>query len=242
MSCCETTGACTLVEHERLDGPGRPRARLPSRNRRRASLLVGSVTHAIVAGPHFGRRNASAGLPARRTRAPCIRIGAVDESSVMRGGEQGIETAETMAATAARRATAASEGRVELEVRAYAVAASRGDVLPVALRLAELRSRAQWLERRALIDGVGPSCERSALDRACELMPRAAEPRLLRAAAALRHAAIAPTCSVRASFLSAAHADLVAVARIDPMDATARAMLAELAGAQAWAVSAACAA
>lgn len=121
----------------------------------------------------------------------------------------------------------------QIEVDAYTSAALRGDVLPVCMRLAATRADAEWSLRIQLIRQVGPACPSVALDRACELMPDAADPRLLRAARSLAMADVT-TCAARRAWLAFAESDLVAATRLDGMDATARALLAELIGACAW--------
>ncbi|MBX3191433.1 MAG: hypothetical protein KF819_30845 [Labilithrix sp.] len=121
---------------------------------------------------------------------------------------------------------------------AYAAAARRGDVLPVCLRLASLRREAAWTARLELVQHVGPACKPETLDRAVELMPEAPEPRLLRAGRSLAAASVAPSASTRDAWLAYAHRDVVEAARLDPMDATARVMLADLVGSSAWAVAA----
>jgi len=122
----------------------------------------------------------------------------------------------------------------QIEVTAYTSAARRGDVFPVCMRLATTRAEAEWSLRMQLIRQVGPACPSVALDRACELMPDASDPRLLRAARSLAMAD-ATTCGTRRAWLSFAESDLVAATRLDAMDPTARALLAELIGACAWA-------
>ena len=123
--------------------------------------------------------------------------------------------------------------RTAPEVAAYASAAQRGDVFPVCMKLAETRADGAWGLRLALIRHVGPACPAAALDRACELMPTAADPRLLRAAHALAMAE-RTTCAARRAWLSVADADLAAATKLDAMDVTARALLAERIGACAW--------
>ncbi len=121
------------------------------------------------------------------------------------------------------------------EAIAYAAAAARGDVLPVCMRLTSARADADWALRSHLVRKVGPACEPVALDRACSFMPDAPEPRLLRAARAMAAAAVTPCASTRRAWLACAHQDLALAAHLDPMDPTARALLAELVGAHAWA-------
>lgn len=118
------------------------------------------------------------------------------------------------------------------EATAYAIAAARGDILPVILRLAELRHRRECAEHLALVEAVGPSCQPSAIDRACALMHRAPEIRLLRAMASLRHAAIAPTEDVAAAYLASAAEDLHVAIALDPTDPTARTLASALADRQ----------
>jgi hypothetical protein len=121
------------------------------------------------------------------------------------------------------------------EVIAYAAAAGRGDVLPVCMRLTAARAEADWSLRARLVRQVGPACEPVALDRACSFMPDAPEPRLLRAARAVASAAATPCAATRRAWLGCAHEDLVTAVRLDPMDPTARALLAELVGCHTWA-------
>jgi hypothetical protein len=64
-------------------------------------------------------------------------------------------------------------------------------------------------------------------------MPDAADPRLLRAARSMAMAD-ATSCATRRAWRSLAEEDLLAATKLDPMDATARALLAELVGASAW--------
>lgn len=120
-----------------------------------------------------------------------------------------------------------------IEVNAYTAAAHRGDVFPVCMRLASTRSDAEWSLRMQLVREVGPACPAVALDRACELMPDASDPRLLRAARSLAMAEVT-SCGARRAWLRYAQQDLVVATRLDTMDATARALLAELIGPCAW--------
>lgn len=120
------------------------------------------------------------------------------------------------------------------ETVAYRAAAARGDVLPVCMRLTAARAEAEWELRAELVREVGPVCQEAAIDRACSFMPDAPEPRLLRAARSLAMAAQSTCCSQRRAWLVYAHWDLETAARLDPMDATARAMIADLIGASAW--------
>lgn len=122
----------------------------------------------------------------------------------------------------------------EAEIVGYSAAAGRGDVLPICLRLANARTEAEWETRFELVSNVGPACRPDLLARACDLMPNATEPRLLRAARALALAEVSSSSCVKRACFESARKDLSEAARIDPMDATVRAMLAELVGAQAW--------
>lgn len=121
----------------------------------------------------------------------------------------------------------------QIEVTAYTAAAHRGDVFPVFMRLAAARAEAEWSLRTQLVRQAGPACPSAALDRACELMPDAADPRLLRAARSMALADMT-TCATRRAWRSLAEADLVAAMRLDTMDPTPRALLAELCGSSAW--------
>jgi hypothetical protein len=73
-------------------------------------------------------------------------------------------------------------------------------------------------------------------------MPDAPEPRLLRAGRAMAAAAATPCAATSRAWLACAREDLVVAARLDPMDPTARTLLAELVGAHAWAAHHQCAA
>ena len=125
---------------------------------------------------------------------------------------------------------------MEIEVMAYRAASARGDVFPVCMRLTAARAEAEWSLRSALVRECGPATPQASLDRACEYMPDAPEPRLLRAARSMAIAERTAFASIRRDWLAFAHRDLVDVLRIDAMDATARALLAELVGAHAWAM------
>ena len=124
------------------------------------------------------------------------------------------------------------------EISAYMSSASRGDVLPAVMRLAQARAAAAWTDRATMVLAVGPACRPEALDTACEFMPRATEPLLLRAARAMSRATGAPTAHERRALLEAARTDLSSASLLDPMDATVRVLLAELCGPRAWAVAA----
>jgi hypothetical protein len=122
-----------------------------------------------------------------------------------------------------------------VEVCAYTVSARRGDVLPVCMRLTAARADAEWTLRASLVRQAGPASPQESLDRACDFMPDAPEPRLLRAARSIAIAATTSCACTRSQWLTFAHDDLVTAARLDPMDPTARGMLADLVGASAWA-------
>jgi hypothetical protein len=123
----------------------------------------------------------------------------------------------------------------QAELGAYAAAARRGDVLPVCMRLSAARADAQWGLRTALVRAVGPHCPEAVLERACAFMPDAPEPRLLRASRAMAGAAATRCCTTRRAWLELARRDLLEASRLDPMDPTARGLLADLIGGAAWA-------
>ena len=106
------------------------------------------------------------------------------------------------------------------EIAAYAETARRGDVLPVCMRLEAARVASAWADRSSIALAVGPACPFPVLDTACAFMPRAAEPRPLRAAAAIAAAAQAKIAAERAAWVAMAGRDLDDAARIDPGDAT----------------------
>jgi hypothetical protein len=111
----------------------------------------------------------------------------------------------------------------DAEITALSVCAARGDVIRICFWI----TQAAHDGRRAMLDRivreVGPRCVRDALHRACTLMPRAPEPRLLRAAAILADLrAGRPACP------TVAWRDLVEVSCLMPHDPTASALLAEL--------------
>lgn len=114
------------------------------------------------------------------------------------------------------------------EIEVFSIAAKRGDVFPACIRLAQARSDEAWLDRLNIALAVGPACPASVLDMACQYMPRAAEPRLLRACSALRLAAMANDDEERDLFNDAARRDLLAVLAADIHDVTARAILFDL--------------
>jgi len=115
------------------------------------------------------------------------------------------------------------------EMTAYASMVERGDILPACMRLVAARADESWSDRTAMCLAVGPVCRLDALETACEMMPRATEPRLLRAAAKLVFATHTPHWSDRAVLFMSAHEDLEHAAHLDPDDVTARVLLAELA-------------
>jgi hypothetical protein len=134
--------------------------------------------------------------------------------------------------------SSADQAMMHAETIGYAAAARRGDVLPVVMRLSMARAGAEWAHRVALTREVGPACPAHVLERACAFMPDAPEPRLLRAARSVAVAATITCCSVRRAWLAFARHDLLEATRLDPMDPTGRAMLADLVGANAWAFQA----
>lgn len=111
------------------------------------------------------------------------------------------------------------------EIEVFAIAAARGDVFPACLRLGETRSDRAWADRLNIVLAVGPACPARVLDMAYRYMPRATEPRLLRAAAWLRLAAMTADEEERDLCNDAARRDLVDVVALDASDETARAML-----------------
>ena len=114
------------------------------------------------------------------------------------------------------------------EIEVFSISAKRGDVFPACIRLAQARSDEAWLDRLNIALAVGPACPASVLDMACQYMPKAAEPRLLRACAALRLAAMANDDEERELFNDAARRDLLGVLANDIHDVTARAILFDL--------------
>jgi len=129
---------------------------------------------------------------------------------------------------------ASDELAMRAETVGYTSAARRGDVLPVCMRLSAARADAAWAYRLELTREAGPACPQDVLDRACSFMPDAPEPRLLRAARSIAIAATTACCSTRGAWLAFARHDLLDAARLDPMDATVRAMLYDLVGTSAW--------
>ena len=109
----------------------------------------------------------------------------------------------------------------------YGASARRGDVLPLIFRLTSARADAEWFVREVLTRQVGPECPAEILDRACSLMPEAPEPRLLRAARSIANANAAARSDLRDAWLTFARHDLRDAARLDPMDPTVRALLAD---------------
>lgn len=117
------------------------------------------------------------------------------------------------------------------EIEVFAVSASRGDIFPACLRLGETRTDQAWTDRMNIVLAVGPRCPTHVLDMACRYMPRATEPRLLRAAASLCQAAMSKDDEARDLFNDAARRDLMDAIEIDEADVAARAMLFALVGA-----------
>jgi hypothetical protein len=101
-------------------------------------------------------------------------------------------------------------------------------VFPACIRLSQARGDEAWLDRLNIALAVGPECPVRVLDMACQYMPRATEPRLLRACATLRLAAMATDEDERDLFNDAARRDLLEVLAFDLGDVTARALLFDL--------------
>lgn len=127
--------------------------------------------------------------------------------------------------------TSFSRSLPECEVEVFCVSAKKGDVFPTCIRLAQARGDEAWLDRFNIALAVGPACPASVLDMACQYMPRATEPRLLRACASLRLAAMATDEDERELFNDAARRDLIEVLTLDFNDVTARAILFDFLGA-----------
>jgi hypothetical protein len=192
------------------------------------------------------------GEPAVRNRTDdCIRIGTIDECSfvmmttsaatlgaVLRATprtREGIATRDEEAGMRDRTRDTTASGRASgikaHEVAAYVETARRGDVLPTCMRLETARVASAWADRATIALAVGPACPFHVLDTACTFMPRAAEPRLLRAAASIVAARIAKIAAERAAWITRASRDLDDAARIDPGDATVLVLRGELADA-----------
>lgn len=116
----------------------------------------------------------------------------------------------------------------ECKFEVFAISARKGDVFPACIRLSQARADEAWLDRLNIALVVGPACPTTVLDMACQYMPRASEPRLLRACASLRLAAMARDDEERALFDDAARRDLLHILAIDASDVTARAILFDL--------------
>lgn len=125
-------------------------------------------------------------------------------------------------------ATCFSRSLPECEIEVFTVSARKGDVFPACLRLSQARGDEAWLDRLNIALAVGPACPASVLDMACQYMPRATEPRLLRACASLRLAAMTKDEDERALFDDAARRDLLEVLAFDIQDVTARSILFDL--------------
>lgn len=110
----------------------------------------------------------------------------------------------------------------ECEIEVFTISAKKGDVFPACIRLSQARADEAWLDRLNIALAVGPACPTTVLDMACRYMPNATEPRLLRACASLRLAAMASDEEERALFDDAARRDLLDVIAIDHDDVTAR--------------------
>ncbi|HEY8077650.1 MAG TPA: hypothetical protein VIF62_26165 [Labilithrix sp.] len=112
----------------------------------------------------------------------------------------------------------------DAEITALSVSASHGDVMRICFWMGQAAFERREVILARIVREVGPRCVRDALHRACELMPRAPEPRLLRAAAILADMrAGRPACP------DLAWRDLVEVSCVWPHEPTATALLSELA-------------
>lgn len=114
------------------------------------------------------------------------------------------------------------------EIEVFTISAEKGDVFPACIRLSQARNDEAWLDRLNIALAVGPACPIRVLDMACQYMPRATEPRLLRACAQLRLAAMAKDSEERELFNDAARRDLLELLAFDIADVTARAILFDL--------------
>lgn len=117
----------------------------------------------------------------------------------------------------------------QAEITAHAAMASRGDILPACMRLVGARAASAWSDRTSMALVVGPACRRDVLDMACSLMPRAVEPRLLRAAAFMAAAQRSTSTMDRDQWLAAARRDLDEATRLDASDVSVCVLYAELA-------------
>ncbi len=116
------------------------------------------------------------------------------------------------------------ETLADAEVAALSVCAARGDIIRICFWITQAAHDGRSATMARLVREVGPRCVRDALHRACAFMPRAAEPRLLRAAAVLADLrAGRPACP------ELAWRDLVEVSCLWPNEPTASGLLAELA-------------
>ncbi len=112
----------------------------------------------------------------------------------------------------------------DAEVTALAACAASGDIIRICFWIGQAVHDGRTVTLARIVREVGPRCVRDALHRACALMPRAPEPRLLRAAAILSDLrAGRPACP------ELAWRDLVEVSCVWPHDPLATALLAELA-------------
>src|SRR5437764_12146580 len=76
-------------------------------------------------------------------------------------------------------------GMSDAELTARSTCAMRGDIMPILFWMTQAIHDNRSSDVGRIVREVGPYCVRDALHRACALMPRAVEPRLLRAAAIL---------------------------------------------------------
>jgi hypothetical protein len=105
-------------------------------------------------------------------------------------------------------------GISDAEVAALSTCAMRGDIMPILFWMTQAIHDGRTSDLARIVREVGPYCVRDALHRACALMPRAVEPRLLRAAAVLADMrAHVPACA------DLAFRDLVEISCVMPQNA-----------------------
>jgi hypothetical protein len=111
----------------------------------------------------------------------------------------------------------------DAEVTALQSCATRGDIMPILFWITQATFDGRLADVGRIVREVGPLCSRDALHRACALMPRAPEPRLLRAAAILSDIRFGcPACP------ELAWRDLVLVSCVMPNDPTVTELFADL--------------
>jgi hypothetical protein len=113
------------------------------------------------------------------------------------------------------------------EITAFSAAAAKGNILPVCFWLTQAAFDGRWDERTRMVHAVSKIAKRSVLDRACELMPKDAAPRLLRASSVVSD--LVAGHELDATLTETVWKDLVAISRETPADKTAHALLSELA-------------